>query len=50
MAAEACQGFCANELTLFREVLGEAVAVERVEYLITGDRRCAYRVSRAAAS
>ena len=43
-AAEACQGFCSNELRLFRELLGDETSVERVEYLIVGDRRCAYRV------
>ena len=41
-AAEVCQGFCSNELQLFREVLGGDAVVERTEYLITGDRRCAY--------
>lgn len=44
-AATACQGFCQNELALFRRVLGEGVAVERVEYLLDGGRRCAYRIS-----
>lgn len=43
-AAEACQGFCSNELRLFRELLVDEASVERVEYLIVGDRRCAYRV------
>ena len=43
-AAEVCQGFCTNELQLFREVLGGDAVVERTEYLITGDRRCAYRI------
>ena len=43
-AAEACRGFCSNELRLFRELLGGQAAVERVEYLLSGDRRCAYRV------
>lgn len=49
-AAEACQGFCANELQLFREVLGDGVDVHRTEYLIAGDRRCAYRISHCAHS
>ena len=47
-AAEACQGFCANELALFRSVLGTQVRVERVEYLLDGAQRCAYRVSNPA--
>ena len=45
-AAEVCQGFCSNELQLFREVLGQGVDVDRSEYLIAGDRRCTYRVRR----
>ena len=53
-AATACQGFCSNELALFRKVLGSEAQVERVEYLLEGGRRCAYSVtadhSRPAAS
>jgi len=43
-AATVCQGFCATELDLFRSVLGPDVEVERVEHIISGHRRCAYRV------
>jgi predicted ArsR family transcriptional regulator len=43
-AANACQGFCSTELDLFRSVLGAGVGVERVEHIVSGDRRCAYRV------
>ncbi len=43
-AANACQGFCSTELELFRGVLGPGVEVERVEHIVSGDRRCAYRV------
>ena len=43
-AAEVCQGFCSNELELFRAMLGPHARVDRVEYLMTGDRRCAYRI------
>ena len=43
-AARSCQGFCRHELDLFRELLGPTVAVERIEYLLTGGRRCAYRI------
>ncbi len=43
-AATACQGFCSNELALFRRVLGADAEVERVEYLLEGGRRCAYSV------
>jgi predicted ArsR family transcriptional regulator len=43
-AANACQGFCSTELDLFRSVLGPDVSVEREEHIVSGDRRCAYRV------
>jgi predicted ArsR family transcriptional regulator len=43
-AANACQGFCATELELFRSVLGPGVTVERAEHIISGDPRCVYRV------
>jgi predicted ArsR family transcriptional regulator len=46
-AATACQGFCVSELDLFRDVLGPGVAVERGEHIVSGDRRCVYRVCRA---
>ena len=36
---------CSGELSLFRAVLGDAVSVERFEYLHSGDRRCAYRIT-----
>ena len=36
---------CSGELALFRAVLGDGVSVERFEYLLSGDRRCAYRIS-----
>jgi predicted ArsR family transcriptional regulator len=45
-AAAACQGFCATELELFRSALGPGVTVERVEHILSGDRRCAYRIRR----
>ena len=44
-AANSCQGFCSTELDLFRSVLGEGVVVEREEHIVSGDRRCAYRVT-----
>jgi predicted ArsR family transcriptional regulator len=44
-AATVCQGFCSTELELFRDVLGPKVAVERGEHIVSGDRRCVYRVS-----
>jgi predicted ArsR family transcriptional regulator len=44
-AARACQGFCRSELEVFRDVLGPEVEVERVEHILAGARRCAYRVT-----
>ena len=46
-AAQRCQGFCRNELELFRNVLGDDVRVERTEYLLDGGERCAYFICRA---
>ena len=46
-AATACQGFCASELDLFRSALGPGVSVERAEHIISGDRRCVYRIAEA---
>jgi predicted ArsR family transcriptional regulator len=44
-AATACQGFCETELDVFRSVLGPQIHVERVEHIIAGNRRCAYRIT-----
>jgi len=44
-AATACKGFCVTELDLFRTVLGPGVVVERTEHIVSGDRRCAYRIT-----
>jgi len=49
-AASACKGFCETELDLFRGVLGPAVRVERAEHIVSGDRRCAYRVTEPESS
>lgn len=44
-AATECQGLCRSELILFRAVLGSGVVVERLEHILTGARRCSYRIS-----
>jgi predicted ArsR family transcriptional regulator len=49
-AANVCQGFCSTELDLFKSVLGPGVSIERSEHIVSGDRRCLYRVTRAAVS
>ena len=46
-AASACAGLCSSELELFREVMGKGVKVERTQHLLSGDRRCAYRMTSA---
>lgn len=46
-AAAACQGFCRSELQIFRDALGPDALVERVEHILAGARRCAYRITRA---
>ncbi|NVK21545.1 MAG: transcriptional regulator [Kangiellaceae bacterium] len=43
VAAQTCQGFCRSELTIFRKSL--SAQVERVEYILDGARRCAYRIT-----
>lgn len=43
-AASACQGFCRSELDLFRQALGEEASVERVDHILAGARRCAYKI------
>jgi predicted ArsR family transcriptional regulator len=43
-AARVCTRLCANELSVFRDVLGKDVSVAREEHILAGARRCAYRV------
>ncbi|WIM14226.1 metalloregulator ArsR/SmtB family transcription factor [Enhydrobacter sp.] len=43
-AAAACQGLCRSELAIFRAVLGAGVTVERIDHVLAGARRCAYRI------
>jgi predicted ArsR family transcriptional regulator len=45
-AAKACRGLCQRELELFQEVLGPDVKVERLDHLLSGARRCSYRIRR----
>lgn len=44
-AATVSSGICRNELDLFQSVLGDNVVIERVEYLLSGASRCAYRIT-----
>jgi predicted ArsR family transcriptional regulator len=43
-AARACTNLCAGELRVFQQVLGNDVHVERIDHILAGARRCAYRV------
>ncbi|MGL5795409.1 MAG: helix-turn-helix transcriptional regulator [Waterburya sp.] len=43
-AAQACTGLCAKELEVFQTVLGNNVSIERSEHILSGSRRCVYRV------
>jgi predicted ArsR family transcriptional regulator len=47
-AARVCQGFCRAELEIFRAVL-PGCAVERVDHVLAGALRCAYRITPAKA-
>ncbi|MDD7910285.1 transcriptional regulator [Pseudovibrio exalbescens] len=43
-AAAKCQEFCRSELDIFREMLGPECSVVREEHIVSGARRCTYRV------
>lgn len=43
-AAAVCQGFCRDELAMFRALLGPDAVVTRGEHILSGARRCAYRI------
>lgn len=43
-AALACQNFCRSELAVFQEAIGPDAAVERLDHILAGARRCAYRI------
>ncbi len=45
-AARACQGFCRSELSMFRTLLADCT-VERIDHILAGARRCAYRIAPA---
>jgi predicted ArsR family transcriptional regulator len=49
-AATVCQGFCRDELAMFRTLLGPDVQVSRGEHVLAGARRCAYRIEPIAAA
>ncbi len=44
-AATFCQGFCRTEKKVFETALGSDTAVERIEHIVEGGRRCTYRIT-----
>jgi len=44
-AAESCQQLCHNELWMFQQLLADHATVDRVDYLLEGARRCAFRIT-----
>lgn len=49
VAAQRCQSLCRSELQVFQAALGADVTVERLEHIVAGARRCAYRIRPVAA-
>jgi len=45
VAARTCQGLCRSELGIFAAVIGEDASVTRIDHMLSGARRCAYRVT-----
>ena len=43
-AAKACTKLCANELWVFEHVFGPDIMVKREEHILSGARRCLYRI------
>lgn len=48
VAATACQGFCRSELNLFERVLGSDAQVTRENHIVSGARRCTYKIVQKA--
>jgi len=44
IAATNCQGFCKSELKLFQKVLGPSAEIRRESHIVSGARRCTYRI------
>ena len=44
-AADQCRRLCANELSVFKHALGERVSITREDHILSGARRCTYRIS-----
>lgn len=44
-AASQCANICKAEMGTFASLMGEDVEVTRTDHIVTGDRRCVYKVS-----
>ncbi|MGY5617651.1 helix-turn-helix transcriptional regulator [Vibrio cincinnatiensis] len=44
-AAKRCPTLCLSELNIFQQLLGEDCVIERSEHIISGQHRCAYRIT-----
>ena len=44
-AASQCQNFCRSELQIFQAVLAGKACLQREEHIVSGARRCAYRIT-----
>jgi predicted ArsR family transcriptional regulator len=49
VAAQRCQSLCRSELQVFQAALGPDIIVERLDHIVAGARRCAYRIRPVAA-
>lgn len=47
-AAQRCADLCDAEMNTFKEIFGKDVSVERVDHIIAGARRCAYKIRNVA--
>ncbi len=45
VAAKTCQGFCESELEVFQKLFKGKARIRREDHLITGARRCSYRIT-----
>jgi predicted ArsR family transcriptional regulator len=43
-AAQRCADLCEAEMNTFKEIFGQNVSIERVDHIIAGARRCAYKI------
>jgi predicted ArsR family transcriptional regulator len=48
-AARSCSGFCKSELALFQQLLGSSAHINQVDHLMTGARRCTFKVKQTVA-